>query len=237
MPDNLIIELSGCPNNKFTHLRRLDFISLEEAFISFIPTGMTYYSSVMSIGNTYIAIGLSMFIFICFILILYQKNVGTYKRALSEILATGYFKNFVENLSRNLNLEEPNTLQFEGEEKDKNFALDQIQIEIILPSSLSSLNRVNNELNQLHFKRVFFKNRLDKSGFWARALEKDGQLIIRDVPRTLFSLSEYIATEFKSSYPEKVSKKYHKAFIDKFDDLMAKNSGNVILSRFKITKL
>lgn len=217
-------------------MRRLDFISLEEALISFIPTGMTYYSSVMSINNIYIAIGLSLFIFVCFILILYQKNIGTYKRALSEILATGYFKNFVENLSKNLNLDEPNTLQFEGEKKEKAFALDQIKVEIILPSSLSSLNRINDELNQLQFKRVYFKNRMDKSGFWARAIERDGQLIIKDVPRTLFSLSEYITVEFKSSYSEKVSKKYHKAFIDKFDDLLAKNSGNVILSGFTITK-
>ena len=236
MPDYLIIKFLRASVKQFKFLRRLDFISLEEALVSFIPTGMTYYTSVMSIGNTYIAIGLSVLIFIGFIVILYQKNIGTYKRALSEILATGYFKNFAEILSQNLNLEEPNILKFEGEKIEKSFYLKDIQVEIILPSSLSKLNQINDELNQLQFKRLHLKNRMDKTGFWARALEKDGQLIIRDVPRTLFSLREYITNDLKSSYSEKISRKYHKAFIDKFDALLEKNSGNVILSRFKITK-
>lgn len=218
-------------------MKRLDFISLEEAVVSFIPTGMTYYSSIISIGNTYIAVGLSLVIFICFLFILYQKNIGTYKRALAQILATGYYRNFVENLSHNLNLEAPNLLQFEEDEKPHPFTLDQIKVEIILPTSQSMLHRANEELNDLNIQRLYFKNRKDKSAFWARALKSEDGVVIKDFPRTLFSLAEYITKDFNSYYSEKVSKKYHKAFIDKFHELRNQHPDNLILSRFKITEL
>lgn len=208
---------------------------MEEALVSFVPTGMTYYSALMSIGNTYIAIGLSIVVFLCFLFVLYQKNVGIYKKALAEILAVGYFKNFVENLSRNLNLDELNILQFEGENKSVKVPIERIHIEILIPSSLSLLDQLSEELNDTTIHRVYFGNRLDRSAFWARALREDENIIIKDFPRTLYSLQEYVVNEFKSSYSEKTSKKYHRAFIETFQRLMARNSQNNILRKFTVT--
>lgn len=218
-------------------MRKLDFISVEEAVISFIPTGMTYYSSITGIGNVYLAIALSIVIFICFLVILYQKNIGTYKKALSEILATGYFRNFVENLSNNLNIDQPNLLFFEDEEESRTYSFDDIHIELILPSSLDRLKKVGNRLSSAPYQRLYLKNRQDKSGFWVRACIEEGRIYIRDFPRTLFSLPDYVTRDFNSTYSEKVSQKYHRAFIDKFNRLINESSGtgNAIIQRFKIT--
>lgn len=223
------------PHQSEPLMRKLEFISIEEVVISFIPTGMTYYSMVESIENIYAAVATSVIIFICFIVILYQKNVGTYKKALSEVLATGYFKNFVECLSQNLTIDGLNIIEFEDDEKQLQLSLDQIRIEIILPTSISSLSKVNEDLDSRGFKRVFLNNRMDKSAFWARAVKDKEGIIIKDFPRTLYSLSEYVAKDFKTDYTEKVSRKYHDAFIKKFNALMTTNASNSILKKFQIT--
>ncbi len=213
-------------------MKKLKFFNLHDLLISVIPGLLTIHSTIKDL-EYWLSLICGVFVLVLFMTLIIRNNIGVYKKELAEILANGYYINFLENLSFNL-AELKNEVEF-GNKTTKFYDLDAIAIEIIIPNSIAKLENAADRLNDSKkLESINLKNRDNNSGFWARA-EKDGEnLIIKDFPRTLFSLPKYLENELGETYNERKSKKYHKIFIDKLQKLISDNRQNRKLAKFKI---
>ena len=216
-------------------MKKLRFFNLQDLLISVIPGILTIHSTIRDL-KLWIAFALGAIVLILFIIIIYRKNLVVYKKEIADILANVYFINFLENLSINL-IELKNEIEF-GDKKTECYDLDKISIEIILPKSHQKLGEVADKLNNSKkLERINLKNRQNNSGFWVRAEKLEDALVIKDFPRTLFSLPKYLKNELGENYSENKSEKYHKIFIDKLQKLISDNSQNRILAKFKLIEV
>ncbi|RIH65046.1 hypothetical protein D1164_10680 [Mariniphaga sediminis] len=215
-------------------MKKLKFFNLQDLLISVIPGFLTILTTIKDF-EFWIALILGIVVLLLFIVLIIRKNIGVYKKEIADILANGYYINFLENLSYNL-YEFENEIEF-GDKKTEFYDLDKISIEIIVPRSNEKLCEVADKLNDSKkLESINLKNRKNNSGFWARAERTGDSIIIKDFPRTLFSLPKYLKNELGEEYDEKKSMKYHKIFTDKIEKLISENSQNRVLAKFKIVE-
>lgn len=213
-------------------MKKLKFFNLQDFLLSVVPGLLTYHSVIREL-EFWLAIIAGFLVLLLFILLIIQNNIGVYKKDLAEILAHGYYINFLENLSLNL-VELKNEVEF-GNKEIAFYDLDAISVELIIPESISKLEEVADQLNDSKkLESLNLKNRDNNTGFWARGIRDGDKLIIKDFPRTLFSLPKYLETELGESYSEKKSQKYHRIFVEKIEELISNNRQNRKLAKFQI---
>ena len=109
----------------------------------------------------------------------------------------------------------------------KTFTSDQITVEVGMPDSLNSLNKYC-EMVENNFDIVYVREATYSEPFWLRALIKNDKLVIYEFPRTLFSLSRYLRTDFiDQASAEKNSKKIYKFFHKKIEQLRIEYSNEI----------
>lgn len=215
-------------------MKKLRFFNLQDFLLSVVPGLLTYHSTIREL-DFWLAVISGFLVLFLFILLIIKNNIGVYKKDLAEILAHGYYINFLENLSQNL-VELQNEVEF-GNKQIAFYDLDAISVEIIIPDSISKLEDVADELNDSKkLESVHLKNRDNNSGFWARGIRAEEKLQIKDFPRTLFSLPKYLENELGERYSENKSIKYHRIFKEKIESLIRDNRQNRKLAKFKITE-
>lgn len=215
-------------------MKKLKFFNLQDFLLSVVPGLLTYHSTIREL-DLWLAVISGFLVLLLFILLIIKNNIGVYKKDLAEILAHGYYINFLENLSQNL-VELQNEVEF-GNKEIAFYDLDAISVEIIIPQSISKLEEVADQLNDSKkLERLNLRNRDNNSGFWARGIRAENKLHINDFPRTLFSLPKYLENELGESYSEKKSEKYHRIFKEKIESLILDNRQNRKLAKFKITE-
>ena len=215
-------------------MKKLKFFNLQDFLLSVVPGLLTYHSTIREL-EFWLAVISGFLVLLLFVLLIIKNNIGVYKKDLAEILAHGYYINFLENLSLNL-VELKNEIEFGNKEIDF-YDLDAISVEIIIPQSISRLEEVADHLNDSKkLERLNLRNRDNNSGFWARGVRDGEKLIITDFPRTLFSLPKYLENELGESYSENKSEKYHRIFKEKIESLILDNRQNRKLAKFKITE-
>ena len=178
--------------------------------------------------NLYIGIVVGLLLSIIAILIYHKLNVQRKKEAIPEILATGYYLNFIDPLisriTNNTQLIEENVV------KKRSFNIDKITV-TIYKSELDELVKTKNQINKLN-KFTLKDTRADKS-FAVRGKMEDGNLEIIDFPNTLFSLQDYLITEFGENV--KMKKNHIVRFYNKLEKLINNNlkKGKTELSKIR----
>jgi len=207
------------------------FLPLKDLFYSVFPTVGTYGGYLQGFAPTFFpniwtAIGIGLLISVILAIVFYRENVKAYKKALAEILATGYFMNFTGRFGKLLRTKTPIHFSF-PDDSIKTFNSDQITVEIGMPKSLKSLNKYS-EMVENNFDIVYVREATFSEPFWIRAAIKKDRLTIYEFPRTLFSISRYLKADFidhKSA--EKNSKKIYRFFRMKIEQLRIEFSNEI----------
>lgn len=207
------------------------FFPLKDLFYSVLPAVGTYGGYVNGIApdlftNRWIALAIGLVASTVLAVIFHSDNVKSYKKSLAEILATGYFMNFTGRLGRLLKSRSP--LEFSFPDKSiKTFTSDNISVEIGLPTNLSSLTKYAESVEQ-NADIIYLREPSASEPFWLRAKIEADKLIIYEFPRTLFSLSKYLASEFSDrKKADKYSKKIYSYFHSKIEQLRIEHSNEI----------
>lgn len=207
------------------------FFPLKDLFYSVFPTVGTYGSYANGIApelfpNKWVAIAIGVVASIALAVIFRTDNIKTYKKSLAEILATGYFMNFTGRLGRLLKSKSP--IEFSFPDKSvKTFTANKISVEIGLPKNLSSLNKYAESVEQ-NADIIYLREESSSEPFWLRAKIENEKLIIYEFPRTLFSLSKYLKSEFSDKKSaDKNSKIIYSYFHNKIEQLRIEHSSEI----------
>lgn len=209
-----------------------EFLSVIDVTISLMPSVVTIIGTLPYFESPWVPVSIGVFILFSLIGLFIHTNLGKKERALSEILATGYFINFLEPLARNIG--KTTEVHFRENDGKKVFELQNIDITIFLPLSSESLVNIADILNQPEkYVNIDIINAKDGTPFWARAAVEADILKIVDFPRTLFSLPRFVKMNLGHSRANKL-KKYYESFVDKLQDLLEENRQDYVLRKVKI---
>lgn len=177
---------------------------IDEWVMGAIPSGLAYQSTLKDeLGITgAILWSLIALLAVVFAFMLSANRVHKRRKALSEIIATGYHIAFVDKLDRELPTTKDVTVNGQPVPVDR--------VELTLPRSAQEL-------------QGFIQRMTDRTaaGTWIAALYggrtvlvelKAGRAVIIDYPRTLNSLSEYLDQEGDTNAQGDVPKRYYKWF-------------------------
>ena len=194
--------------------------------LTFIPTLISII--VANNSSLYVGIIVGLLLAIISILIYHKLNVQRKKEAIPETLATGYYLNFIEPLISRIT----NNTQLIEEDviKKSSFNMEKITV-TIYKCDLDELARTKNQVNKLS-KFTLKDTKADKS-FAIRGKIEDSNLELVDFPNTLFSLQDYLITEFGEN--EKMKKKHIVRFYNKLEKLINNNlkKGRTELSKIR----
>jgi hypothetical protein len=183
------------------------------AFI--LPTTYAYYDGIPKIVDCpkNIIIATSVLVFILLFLFKLYKSFSDKEKAISEVLETGYFKNFfypfATTITDKLQHGQKLTINF----KDKNkppIQTDDILIRVILPRSKHILEETMKQIDTMT------KDATIDNGPWVKiqALE-NGRVVVYECPRTLCTIEKHL-TNGNEQYTNTDSLKFHRYFIGKF---------------------
>jgi hypothetical protein len=205
----------------------------KEVIGSIVPTGFAYNDFFKHLfGNEYESIALAVILFaVLFVFLIYDK-VLNYEKAISEVLATGYFTNFIQKLSDILEKKNEITFLFKNNET-LILKHDQVKVQLTVPPSYDSLNIISKEIKETT-EIAYIDSSAFNHPYWLNAKrETDGTLTICEFPRTLFALPKYLINGAEN-YSENDSTKFHAAFKNKLEELFRKNADTVDRSKFLI---
>lgn len=209
-----------------------EFLSVIDVTISLMPSIVTIIGTLPYFETPWVPVLIGVFILFGLIGLFIHTNLGKKERALSEILATGYFINFLEPLARNIG--KTTEVQFREGNDSRMFELRNIDITIYLPLSSESLDSIADILNQQEkYVNINIINSKDGTPFWARAAVESESLKIADFPRTLFTLPRFVKINLGHRRAKKL-KKYYESFSDKLEDLLEENRQDYVLRKVKI---
>lgn len=209
----------------------LKFFPVKDLFFSVFPTVGTYGGYINGFApklfpNIWVAIGIGLAASVGLALLFHTDNVNAYKKSLAEILATGYFMNFTGRLGKLLKSKTPIEFSF-PDNSVKSFSTEKIVVEIGLPVNLSSLSKYSERVEQ-DADIVYVREESMSEPYWLRAKILDGRLVIFEFPRTLFSLSKYLKTEFiDRESADRNSRKIYHFFHKKIEQLRIEHSSEI----------
>ncbi len=207
------------------------FLPVKDLFYSVVPTVGTYGGYINGAAPNFfptiwIALGVGLFATLLLAFIFYAENVKAYKRSLAEILATGYFMNFTGRLGKLLKTRTPINFSF-PDNTIKTFTSDKIRVEIGMPENLDSLSKYAENIEQ-KADIIYVRESTYSEPFWLRAKIENGYLVIYEFPRTLFSLSKYLTSDFSNkATAQKSSKKIYSYFREKIEQLRIEHSNEI----------
>jgi len=205
-----------------------EFISIIDVAVSLLPSAISVIGALPYFESPFIPVFIGIVILFILIGLFIQTNMTKKEKALAEILATGYFINFLEPLSKTTEI----IFRENGERKF--FNLKNIEITIYLPLTSESLVEISDELNNNEsYVNIDIINVKDGTPFWTRAKVDSGTLKIADFPRTLFSLPRFVKINFGQKRAKKL-KKYYESFNDKLSDLLEDSRQDYVLRNVKI---
>jgi hypothetical protein len=138
---------------------------------------------------------------------------------LAEVLATGYFLNFSGKLTSLLRQE--SEITFLRSSGPLAISANKIKLVVWLPASKNAMEEAASDIEQTSEIVYIGTRSFTEPNLWLRIKEDvtNGMVSIMEFPRTLFALPHYLSTGYK----QENSKKIHKAFNNKFRQLMADN--------------
>lgn len=213
----------------------LKFFPLKDLFYSIFPTVGTYGGYLNGVApklipNVWVALGAGLIGSVILAIIFRADNIRNYKKSLAEILATGYFINFTGRLGKLLRNKTPLEFSF-PDNSVKSFSAEQLSVEIGMPVNLKSLNQYAEKVEQ-EADIVYVREKSFSEPYWLRAKVKNDKLIIYEFPRTLFSLSGYLKSDFSDEQSaERNSRKFYFYFHKKIEQLRIEHSGEIANSR------
>ncbi len=204
-------------------------IAIKDVLFTGAPTAGTYTGYVNGylnsllpkwmIENPWLTFVITAFLFVVVLFIIYYFNYEARKKSLGEVLATGYFLNFSGKLTSML--KQQSEITFIRASGTQTIPIQQIRLDVMLPTSKSALEKVASDIEGTSEIAYLGNRSFSDPDLWVRITEdtSDGLFKIMDFPRTLFALPRYLSAE----YTENTSRRIHKAFNEKFTQLVADN--------------
>lgn len=216
-------------------------ISFKDVLFTGAPTAGTYTGYVNGylndllpswlIHNSWLALTITLFLFLILLGVLYYFNSEAHKKSLAEVLATGYYLNFSGKLSSLLKQE--SDITFSRKTGALTVKPGKVKLKLILPLSKNELETISSSIDENSEIGYIDTKPFVEPNLWLKikADTESGAVTIYEFPRTLFALPHYLSSE----YTESNSKKIHQAFNKKFIQLVADNPDKKPpLSRFEI---
>lgn len=178
--------------------------------INFLPTLLSILIPIITVDKINLYTGIVVGIILMFLMYLINKNINIQrkKEAIPEILATGYYMNFIDPLSSRIG---KNTrIIKEHDPEELVFSKDDIEVNVFKPD-LKQLPKVKKEVNK--FDNFSIKDNNSDKSFSVRGQIIGSKFQIYDFPNTLFSLQDYFINEFgdevtmKDEYTDRFYKK------------------------------
>lgn len=214
----------------FQNLR--ENLSAKDVIFSGIPTVPTYTGMLNEVLPTWLLahksllFGLGFMVFVLVLSLMYIYNNEANKRSLAQILATGYFQNFSGKLYFLLTQNQPLSFLLPQQET-LSIHPSQVTVQIHLPASLEALRQQTADINA-NTQIAYIDSQPFNEPFWVRVQVKEGAIIIVEIPRTLFSLPKYLS----EAYSQAMSVKMHRAFNQRFKQLIQDNANIIPAQRF-----
>lgn len=202
-------------------MKLASLFTLWDVLISLLPSALSTFIALKILDENSIgALMIGFTILLALIATLLFSNQKKRRRAISEIIAIGYFMNFIEQLVENLALQTP--VYFDGEKDPRNFSMNDITIRVFMPKSTEALTSIASKLNNPNdYSVVHIKNQKNGTPIWARAPKSSkNSIVLVDFPRTLFSLPDYIKKDMGGKYSKKDSMRLYRVFNEKIKELI-----------------
>lgn len=214
-----------------------EFLSVVDFGISLMPSLVSIIGTLPYFERPWIPVIIGLTVLFGLIALFMHSNLSKKEKALAEILATGYFINFLEPLARNISKRTEVHFRGEAQNARKIFGLEQIEITVYLPMNSESLVQISEVLNnQKAYQNIDIINAKDGTPFWVRAAVNGNKLKIADFPRTLFSLPRFVKINLGHSKPKKI-KQYYESFVEELQDLLEDNRQDYILRKVKLERI
>lgn len=212
-----------------------EFLSVMDFGISLMPSLVSIIGTLPYFERPWIPVIIGLAVLFVLIALFIHNNLGKKEKALAEILATGYFINFLEPMAKNIG--KTTEVYFRNKQSSEHFDIDCIEITVYMPMNSDSLVEISDVLNnQKGYENVDIINAKDGTPFWARAKAEKGRLQIADFPRTLFSLPRFVKISLGQTKPKKI-KQYYEGFYEQLEDLLEDNRQDYVLRRVKVERI
>lgn len=179
------------------------FPKVEEWMLGAVPSSLSYQGlfSHYEIQGTVLILCIAG-LAVAFAFTLSANRVHKRRKALSEILATGYHVNFVEHLE--------GSMRTQGTVAVNGVAYDITDVRITLPRNVQEMRA-----HMASVKAALIKRALIDVPYGGRTVMVEPRgtgAVIRDFPRTLGSFSDYLTNEGDMGADGEVPKRYYKWF-------------------------
>ena len=215
------------------------FFPFKDFLFSILPTVASFNGYLQEliplplIANKYVELVMGLLLSVCLAIIFHKGNVRNYKKSLAEILATGYFTNYVNRLGRLLDSKAPLRFSF-PDQSELELPADSVKVIINQPISLAALKKCAEEVNT-KTSVVYIRDANLSEPFWVRARkDENDRLLILEYPRSLFTLPKYLKKEFSGGRrAEEKSKKIFGFFNAKIDDFKETYAEDIPISKLE----
>ena len=212
-----------------------NFISVYDVLVSILPSALSTFGTILIFDSPIISLIVGILILILVLGALIQISLIKKEKALAEILATGYFINFVEPLANNIH--QKTTIYYPESSHEHEVELTEIKITLKIPVSTEQLVLVDEDFrNNKSYTNIQIDNLQTGGRIWLKAIEEESKLILMDYPRTLLSLPKFIKTNVGKRKPNRM-KKYYESFYKKLEELIDENSQNAVYRKIKLEKI
>ena len=212
-----------------------NFISVYDVLVSILPSALSTFGTILIFDSPIISLIVGILILILVLGALIQISLIKKEKALAEILATGYFINFVEPLANNIH--QKTTIYYPESSHEHEVELTEIKITLKIPVSTEQLVLVDEDFrNNKSYTNIQIDNLQTGGRIWLKAIEDESKLNLMDYPRTLLSLPKFIKTNVGKRKPNRM-KKYYESFYKKLEELIDENSQNAVYRKIKLAKI